>query len=150
MNGFANKQIAWLTAMAILFYFGLQIVLPPETIVMVYNGAFLGLVVSVTASYWPMIARAYSRRDFDSVSQLSVGIVCTWAALVLMFSVNAFGLHLGVTFQALASYLAVIGSILHVTAPGTVGNRLQFNRGWLVVSALIGAAVTAVALYFQT
>lgn len=150
MNAFVRRQIVWFSAVATTLYIVLQFVLDHETLLAIYTGAFFGLVLSITLVFVPAIWRAWNRHDFDNVSQFSVGIACTWGALILSFSANVAGVAISPSLKLLASYLAIVGGILHITAPGTVENKLQFNRGMLAMSALLGAIIAFGLVHFRS
>lgn len=130
--------------------------IPPRYFIEILNGLFLGLVASVTIVFFPLFIRAIQTKNFDRVSQLTIGIMLTWFSLIVSRSLNTAGRIGGdiatianSQFVSVAAYLAIIGGILHITAPGMVEDRLRYNRGLLVLSGVIGAAVAVVAIYLQ-
>ena len=120
------------------------------------NGVFLGLLGAVAVVFAPLIWRAIRARDFDRVSQLVIGIVLNITSLCILRAVSTVSRATDSTwflkdspFIALAIYMAILGSILHITAPGMVEARLEHNRRLLFAAIVIGLVIAAVTIIFQ-
>lgn len=141
---------------ALLLYLIATVILPTRVFIEILNGIFLGLVVAVTVVFFPLFRRAVVQRNFDRVAQLTIGIILTWASLILSRSASAIGRITGNTeaiaqspIIPVAAYLAILGAILHVTAPGMLDDRLKYNKGLLAGAILAGAAFACLTIYLQ-
>lgn len=132
------------------------VLLPQSVFIELLNGLFLGMIVAVTVVFFPLFWRSVRQRRFDRVAQLTIGIILTWLSLILSRSASTYSRILGDTSTmtgshvvTLAAWLAIVGGILHVTAPGMLDDKLRYNRGLLLLAALIGVGVAAVAIILQ-
>lgn len=150
-SGFANAAL-----LATALYVLALVALPTRVFVEVLNGLFLGMVVAVTVVFFPLFVRAISQRKFDRVAQLTIGIILTWLSLIISRSVNAMGKVLGNTevlatspMVTLAAYLAILGGVLHVTAPGMLDDRLRYNKSLLLFAGALGLTIALIMIYLQ-
>lgn len=141
---------------AAIVYIALAVLVPSRYLIEVLNGLFLGLVAAVTIVFFPLFLRAVQTKNFDRVSQLTIGIILTWCSLIVSRSLNTIGRVTGTMdtisssqFVAFAAYLAIVGGILHVTAPGMVEDKLRYNKGLLLLAVVIGSVVATVAVILQ-
>lgn len=138
-------------------FFGLLVtVVPKHALTEVLNGVFLGIVGAVTVVFFPLFLRSLRAREFDRVSQLTMGIILTWFSLILS---RILSVYINATSPAMrevvtpliafVTYLAILGGILHITAPGMVEEKWKYNKGLLAVALVIGLLIAAVAVYVQ-
>lgn len=157
MKRLTRRTLLMASLVALSVYLVLAAALPTRILVAVMNGLFLGMVVSVSVVFAPLIKRAVLLRDFDRVAQLTIGIFLSWTSLIISRSVNTYGKIFdkpgeaaGSGMVAVAAYLAILGGILHVTAPGMVDDKLKYNKGLLALAAMVGAVAAAVAIWLQS
>lgn len=149
-SGLLNAALA-----ALGLYLLSIIIVPAHVLIPILNGIFLGLVGAVTVVFFPLFWRSIRQKRFDRVAQLTIGIILTWASLILSRSASTINRIVGpeaVTnthLVTLAAYLAILGGVLHVTAPGMLEDKLRYNRGLLALSLLIGGVIAGVAIYLQ-
>lgn len=155
MTRLTRRKLIVFTAAAAVLFFVLDHFFPAAFLVQIFNGMFLGLVGAVAVVFFPLFWRAITRREFDRVSQLSIGIILTWVSLIISRSLNVIGQTQGDLNRlppsaiALAAYLAIIGAVLHITAPGMVEQRWVYNKGILIAAVFAGLLIGATAILFQ-
>lgn len=142
------------TAVALAVFLTLLNLMPTPRFVELMNSIFIFVAVAFGIVLAPGIWRAVIKRDFDRASQAAVGIVCLMLSIVVSRIGNVAGRILGdfdrvanSPLIAVAVYLAIIGSLLLVTAPGMVEGKWRYNRG-LVIGAITAGLVMAVVVYF--
>lgn len=156
MHRISSRKLVSFALMAAALYFVLLLTVPAGLLTEVFNGVFLGIVGTVTVVFFPLFVRSIRKREFDRVSQMTIGIMLTWVSLILSRSistaVNAAGPELrtqAAPLIALAAYVAIIGGILHVTAPGMVENEWRYNKRLLATGVIVGLIVAAVTIAVQ-
>lgn len=152
----SSRKLALFGVAAAFLYAALVVFVPSRFLVEVFNGVFLGVVGTVTVVFFPLFWRAIRVREFDRVSQLTIGIILTWFSLILSRSVSVLieATEESVRAQAapviaFAAYLAILGGILHITAPGMVETKMRYNKRLLFVGLAIGGLIATGAILFQ-
>lgn len=150
-SGLANAAIV-----ALILYIVLLLALPTRVFVELLNGIFLGMVGAVTVVFFPLFWRSVRQKKFDRVAQLTIGIILTWFSLILSRSLNVLGKITGETVAlassplvTLAAYLAIVGGVLHITAPGMMDDRLKYNKGLLAGALIVGAVIACFTIFAQ-
>lgn len=152
----SSRRLAVFGIAAAVLYGVLSALVPDRFLVQVFNGLFLGVVGTVTVVFFPLFWRAIRVREFDRVSQLTIGIILTWFSLILSRSVSAL---IEATDEAtrltaapviaFAAYLAILGGILHITAPGMVEQKWKYNKRILAFGLFVGAIIATVTIIVQ-
>lgn len=113
----------------------------------------IAICLMVVVAYAPICLEALARDRIDRVCQLSLGITIGWGAALLsglwlllwrlagqpawMLNSDLYGFFI---------WVAILGAVLHVTAPGAVDGVVP-RRTWILTGAAFGAgALAAVAL----
>lgn len=156
MHRLTARKLLSYSFLAAVVYLLLTFLLPSALLVQILNGIFVGLVVAVTIVFFPLVWRAITQRAFDDVAQLTIGICLTWASLVISRSTNIFGqvTNTGGGLAnsapvAFATYLAILGAVLHITAPGMVESKLVYNRGILAFALAVGVVLSCLTILVQ-
>lgn len=156
MMRLTRNTLVWITLAATALYIGASWLVPTPVLIELLNGLFLGLAFSVSVVFAPLLWRAIKVKRFDRVAQLTVGIILTWISLALSRLASVVGVivdrpgsMVGSHIVGLAAYLAVLGGILHITAPGMFEDRLQYNRGILVFAFVVGLGIAAATIFLQ-
>lgn len=152
----SSRRLAVLAVAAAVLYGVLIATVPDRFLVQVFNGLFLGVVGTVTVVFFPLFWRAIRVRNFDRVSQLTIGIILTWFSLILSRGTSALieatdeaTRQHAAPVIAFAAYIAILGGILHVTAPGMVEDKWKYNRGLLAFGLFVGFIIAAVTIIVQ-
>ena len=106
-------------------YLALTYFMPAQMLVSVLNSVFIGTVAAVAVVFLPLFIRAFQDNKFDRVTQLWAGITLVWIALASRVVANIYVVSYGgdasivanSAVMAFSVYLAILGGILHVTAP---------------------------------
>lgn len=153
---FNMKRVTGLFAASVVFYALLYALMPMSLLIEVLNGLFLGVAVAVIAVYSPLLMRAFKAKEFDRVSQFAVGITCIGISSVMNRAVNAFGRIFDAEYNilnspwvGLSAFVAIIGGILFITAPGMESGKLAYNKKHVAWGLLAGSVVAAVMIYLQ-
>ena len=156
-NPFLRSEIVLYVLLSLLCYLMLNAMLPAALLIQLLNAAFFGVSVAVLLSLLPLVMRAISHAQFDRISQLSVGIAISWFAIVIMHlnvvlwrSLNHPHWLFNSPLTSFASFLAIIGGILYIAAPGLLNVRDKQNRGILVFSVVTGIILAIFIFSLQT
>jgi 4-amino-4-deoxy-L-arabinose transferase-like glycosyltransferase len=152
----SSRKLAVFGIASAALYGALAATIPNRFLLEVFNCLFLGVVGTVTVVFFPLFLRAIRVREFDRVSQLTIGIILTWFSLILSRGVSVAiqatdeQTRLAATpLIAFAAYIAILGGILHVTAPGMLEGKWRYNKGILAIGLLVGAVIATVAIILQ-
>lgn len=156
MNRLTARKLLWFAALATAFLAALFVVVPTGVLTEVLNGVFLGLFGAVCVVFAPLFFRAVRAKDFDRVSQLTIGIALSLNSLLISRGLSVAarsGMDVNMLrdspFVALAAYLAILGAVLHVTAPGMVERRFVHHRRLLLAAFAVGAAIATATILLQ-
>lgn len=151
----ARKLLAY-SLIAVGVYLLLLALVPAPFLIQILNGIFLGVVSAVSIVFFPLFWRAVTHKAFDDVAQLTMGIVLAWASLIIARLTSVFGQATDAAGPlsssapvALATYLAILGAILHITAPGMVDSKLVYNRGILALGLAVGVVISCLTILVQ-
>lgn len=147
---------ALLIGLALIFFAILAFVVPASSLLAVMDNLFIGVVGAVTIVYAPMIRRAVADHDFDRISQLTLGIFFTWISLAGTKLANSV-LHapldttklINVYLVSVLAYMAVLGGILHISAPGMSGTEWKYHCKTLVFGIIAGTLVSVISGYIR-
>ena len=117
-------------------------------LIAVLNLIVVALSVNVCIAFGPNVLDAiFGKRAIDKADLLSLGIFCSWFALVLrtVWSLvwRWFGQPLWLTNTAFSSYfifIAACGAVFHLAAPGSVKESVPPLR-WVKIGAWIALGV---------
>jgi hypothetical protein len=151
------KLLIWAVIASILFLIA-KIFIPNPPLINLLNGIFFGVSVAVAIVYSPLIRYSLTYNKFDRVSQLSIGIGLIWVSMAfqrLWAGYNRFfGSPLNAansTETALIVYIAILGGILFVSAPGYADTQPPVfggeNRKLLLIFGMLGGLATSI-MYF--
>lgn len=126
------------------------LVLVPFEIHIVFVHVTRALVaIFVIVAYVPALYTIIYRNPMDRVSQLVLGILCSWAATAMlgMWSVfwrvnNEWGWMKESTFLSALLVLQTLGGMLHITAPGAIDGKVQ-ARNWTLLVSAVGLSLFA-------
>lgn len=152
----SSRKLVLFAVIAAALYAVLALLLPERFLMELFNGVFLGVVGAVSVVFFPLAIRAIRNKTFDRVSQLVVGIILTWFSLIgsraLSVLINATGEATRIAASpiiGLLAYMAILGGVLHVTAPGMVENEWKYNKGLLACGLFVGFIVAGIAIFVQ-
>lgn len=156
MNVFTRSEFLFHVLLAGFGYIILSQIIPAAWLVVLLNSIFVGVSVSVLFVLSPLAIRAVKTRTFDKVSQLSTGIIVTWVSLLVMRGISVI-IHaqnktaplVNSPAVSIATYLAIIGGLLYITAPGMPQERLQGNGKSLAFSFIISIILATATYLFQ-
>lgn len=153
--------ILWAIGLS-LAYFAVSLVVSPPYLINILNGIFIGIVIAVIIVYAPLVKESVISNKFDRTSQLSIGIGVLWLSIAMSRIWSAYYSYKGSSIQLLnhpiigyITFLAIIGGILFVTAPGYyLDGEKRPNFGGknlkLVVSFAILGGILASIISFNT
>lgn len=140
----------WAAVIACLSYWPVATALPYYERHIVLNALRLCVAAAVVVAYAPVWAEALLTSRMDRVQQLSLGIGCTWMAVIgsgiwagVWLLSGQPGWMLEHPINGFWHWLTVIGGILHVTAPRALDGRVPM-RSWLLAGIAIGTALLLV------
>lgn len=152
-----TSKLALYSVIAGAVFAALALFVPTYILIPIMNAICIGVVLTVTIIFSPLIARSLHDKSFDRVSQLMVGMLLMWLSLLgsrgASIYINITGRSEEVTSSpviAFLAYMAIIGGVLHVTAPGIVStNDWAKNRRVLVAGVVSGAILGCLVLWLQ-
>lgn len=156
MIKFGRSGLFWFTFFAVATYIVLWAVFPLSMLIDLINGLFFGVCISVLMVLIPLVGRAIVTPTFDRVSQLTMGMFIVWIAVTTM---RAFSVFRRATEQtnlvnspviSAASWMAIIGGLLYISAPGMVGPELKHNKFFLCLVMVVGIMFAIVTFIFET
>lgn len=152
-----ERRIVWFGMISLtLFFLILSLTLSTGRFVTVLNGAFFGSSVSLVIAYWSLVKGImFERRGFDRVDQAGLGFFLIWVAyliavgLSIYYRSSTYGAHAFVA-SAVSRYVAIVGTILLVTAPDFGKNPLYGrDRKVLFLGLLIGTVCAIGSIFLQ-
>lgn len=156
MTQLSGKNVALMAVAILVFCVSTIVVCPTDQLVIVLNGVFLGLTISLTVALLPLLWRAVRSMVFDDVSRMTLTIVLTWIALIILRGNNVWGRHYGFENATGANfaiptsiYLAICGAILQLTIPGFVDLKSRAGRRIAMFNTALGLLVAAGAIAIQ-
>lgn len=157
MRQILKSRLAQFGAIAVITYVMLVITVPNMILLSLMNSLFLGVVGMVTIVFFPLFIRALKDKAFDRVTQLTIGIILTWFSMIggriasVMITTTGEASRIAISpYIAAIAYLAIVGGILHVTAPGMVEHEWRYNKRLLVVGLLVGLLIASGTIFLQT
>lgn len=151
-----STRLAFGALLAGLVFAVLAIFVPTNILLPVMNSICLGVVGAVTIVFAPLIARLFRDKEFDRVSQLIAGMLLMWLSLLgsrftsLYVSITGNVDIVNSPVIAFLAYLAIIGGVLHISAPGIVDKEWKYNRKTLRGAIAVGVIIAVIAIYAQT
>lgn len=150
MKLFASRVAQWAFLLT-LAYCAVASVVPTKALITALSGAFLGIAGVVLFVYGPLIAASITGK-FHRVAMLALGMGCIFLSFVMLrvwsIYTRAYGSPPELVNHPVVGYIvfvALMGGILHVTAPGYPVEPVKHHFGgryrWLIVGAIIGGAV---------
>jgi hypothetical protein len=134
----------------------LSLVFPNEFLLTVFNSLCIGIVGVVTIVFFPLMRRAWHDKAFDRISQLVTGMALMWlsllgsrlASLYISITNDANGVAQSpvVTFIA---YIAILGGVLHISAPGMSKSEWKYDKRTLGVGVGVGIIIAIIAFALQ-
>lgn len=152
----SSRKLLLLTIAATIVYSLLVALVPTRLLMEILNALFIGIVGAVTIVFFPLFLRSIRLKKFDRVSQLTMGIILTWVSLIinrtLSIYINATDNDVRAMLApaiAFAAYVAILGGILHISAPGMVEDHWKYNKGVLFLGIVFGVILAGTAIYLQ-
>lgn len=156
-----RSRVAWVGLAVTVIYFILAFTVPRLYLFSALNGMYMGVMVSVVITFWPLFWRSSRQFPFDRTAHLSMGIGLVWISLTLSRALSMYNrfaypeaaIYSRILNNPVTGYvgvLAIMGGILHVTGAGmdADGHWIR-GRKLLLVSMLIGLIVAVAAVAFQ-
>lgn len=150
----ASSRTVKIAAALFAAYFAVAAFVPFKPLIEILNWGLIGVAGAVTIAYAPVAWRALAAERIDQVQQLTLGICLTWIAAIMMRLWAVAWRATGSPDWMLNSkvvgffvYAAILGGVLHLTAPGAVDGRVP-RRNWVTLGVAIGAALTVSGAVF--
>jgi hypothetical protein len=128
-----------------------------ENWIVFMNAILLWVAITVLISYVRPVCLAIERGRVDKVDYLILGIVASWVAQIAsrMWSTiyRATGQPNWMFESDILGYIIfiyIIGGVLHITAPGTIGGKVP-HRNWIKVGFAVstGAVLAATLIWYR-
>jgi hypothetical protein len=133
------KLVLWAVVLISLFIF-IEKFTNTVMVITILNGVFFGISFAVLIVYLPLIIYTIRHNIFDRVSQLSIGVGLIWLALVSPYT----------EFNI---FLAIVGGVLFVSAPGYDNKLPRFagsNRELMIILGITGGIITTLMYFIGT
>ena len=154
----SNPFMHFGTMLATIF-FGLAVIIPTPTFIIVLNGAYIGTMFAITIAYGELMTQSIfgygDRRKYDDIRQMVIGLFLTWLAYGMSVSSSVYlraadQSGQALVFTAAGRYVAIIGAIMQITAPN-LGEPVFSGRDrkllWAGVAA--GLLLASILIFMQ-
>lgn len=144
MNKFFSNHIFRTATSLIALYWIAAIIIPMDILITLLNVILIAIAIAVTVSFFPGVIEAIRKDSADKVSQLILGIILSWTAVILNRSWSSIARFYDEEWMQNAPivgfyiYLAILAGTLHITAPGAL-NGVVPKRNWITLGCAIAS-----------
>lgn len=139
-------RVGYSAVICMVVFWGVAALVPQPTMMRILNICVLSISVAVVTTYMPVWIRTLCKERMDGPEALSLGIGCTWTGEIgqRLWSIVWRGLDQPYwmtqsTLLPLFLFLAVVGGIQHITAPGVINGVIP-TRNWIALGVSMGVA----------
>lgn len=146
-NELQRRTLLLLLGAVIFSYPAAVITLGPHVAIETGNVILLSLACGIVVAYAPVAWNALKRGMIDGASILAIGILSSWAGVVVARSISILWRVVDKPVEWLDSpywgthiMLSTIGAMCHLVAPEAVGGRIP-TREWVRIGLMVAAGV---------
>lgn len=155
VNIVKNRVVVWIVAAAAIYAI-LFWTVPPAPLIIIFNGIFVGVMVSLSIAYFNLIKYSIlNTYDFDRSNQFALGVAIAWLVIVIgifnsVYVRSSESSVAGSDLTALIRYLAIFAAVVQVTALD-FGQNIFYGRDrrLLLIGGIAGLIVAILVIYFQ-